>query len=62
MPIVRVELLAGRSSEQKNKLAKSITENFVEICGGTPETVHIVFQDVEKDNWAIAGTILSETV
>lgn len=59
MPILRVEMIAGRSPAQKSELAKSITESFLRICGGSPETVHVVFQDVSRENWAIAGDLLS---
>ena len=30
MPIVKIELFAGRSDEQKARLAKAITQQFVE--------------------------------
>lgn len=59
MPFIKVEMLAGRSPEQKAELARRITEDFQDVCGGAPETVHIVFGEYEKDHWAIAGRVLS---
>jgi 4-oxalocrotonate tautomerase len=57
MPMIRVEMFAGRSHEQKQAFAKAVTENFVKICGGSPESVQIIFSDVAKENWATAGTL-----
>ena len=58
MPIIRIEMFPGRSNEQKGAFAKAVTDSFVTLCGGTPQSVHIVFQDVTKDNWAVAGKLV----
>ena len=55
MPMIRVELFPGRSAEQKRRFAKAVTDSFVEICGSTPEAVQVVFAEVAKEDWAIAG-------
>lgn len=31
------------------------------ICGGTPQSVQVIFQGVSRDDWAAAGKLLSET-
>lgn len=59
MPWVRVDLSAGRTTEQKAKAAKAITDALVESCGCTPESVSIVFNDVSNENWAFGGTLLA---
>lgn len=59
MPIIRVEMFDGRSREQKEKFARAVTEDFVSICGGTPQSVQVVFSDVSRDDWATAGTLAS---
>lgn len=61
MPIVRVEMWPGRTKEQKAQLAKAITDAIVDIGKTTPEATIIVFEDVEKDNWAQAGILASES-
>lgn len=61
MPMIRVELFPGRTSTQKAAFAKAVTEAFVATCGGTPQSVQIVFQDVDRGDWAIGGTLASET-
>lgn len=60
MPMIRVEMFAGRTPEQKRKFAQAVTESFVTHCGGTPQSVQIVFQDVDKGDWATAGKLASD--
>lgn len=60
MPMIRVEMFAGRNAEQKRALVKELTEAFVRAAGGTPESVQIVLTDVDKENWASAGVLYSD--
>ena len=60
MPMIRVEMFPGRTAEQKRAFAKAVTDAFVQTCGGTPQSVQIVFQDVSKDDWATAGRLASD--
>jgi len=50
MPVIHVAMLEGRSKEQKSRLAKSITQAFVEIAKAPPEQVMVVFADYPKEN------------
>ncbi len=59
MPIVRVEMWTGRTEAQKKELARVITDAMVNIAHTTPEATIIVFEDIEKDNWAQAGKLSS---
>jgi 4-oxalocrotonate tautomerase len=58
MPIIRVELFKGRSRGQKPSLVRELTETFVRVAGGTPESVTIILQDVDKEDWAAAGALM----
>ena len=60
MPIVRVEKWTGRTEAQKKELARVITDAMVNIAHTTPEATIIVFEDIEKDNWAQSGKLSSE--
>ena len=60
MPIVKIEMFAGRTHAQKAELAKAITDDVVRIAQTPPEAVIIVFEDVERDNWAEAGKLVSD--
>jgi len=57
MPIIRIEMWKGRSQQQKRDLARLITDAMVTIGQTTPEATIIVFDDVEKENWAQGGTL-----
>jgi len=53
-------MFPGRTLQQKSAFAEAVTSSFVTICGGKPESVHVVFQEVEPSDWAVAGTLVSE--
>ncbi len=60
MPIITIELLEGRSIEQKREIAKKVTEAIVETVKVKPDTVQIIFHDMKKENYAIAGNLYSD--
>jgi 4-oxalocrotonate tautomerase len=60
MPIIRVEMYKGRTREQKRALARELTDTFVRVLGGKPEGVTILMQDVEKEDWAVAGALMAD--
>ncbi|WP_088227434.1 2-hydroxymuconate tautomerase [Desulfosporosinus sp. FKB] len=61
MPFVNVQMLAGRTVEQKAALAKAITEAFVKITNSQPEAVSVIFNDIQKTDLAKAGKLVSES-
>ncbi|MDB5964352.1 MAG: 4-oxalocrotonate tautomerase [Polaromonas sp.] len=60
MPTYHVEMLEGRTVEQKTKLVEAITRVSVDILGGAPESVDIVITDIPRHNWATGGKLWSE--
>ena len=60
MPIVRVEMWSGRTHAQKQELARAITEAVCAIAETTPEATIVVFEDVDRSNWAQAGVLASD--
>lgn len=59
MPVVLIHWYEGRSDEQKAKIARAITDVLVEIGKTAPEHCEIIFQDVKRSDWAIAGELQS---
>jgi len=60
MPVVIVEMWAGRTPQQKKQLVADITAAFVKI--GTPaDAVHVILKDVDKQNWGHGGKLASES-
>ncbi|WP_108658566.1 4-oxalocrotonate tautomerase [Acuticoccus kandeliae] len=60
MPIIRVELLEGRTVDQKRALVKEVTEAFVRTCGGNPASLQVVISDVPAENWGNGGELMSD--
>jgi 4-oxalocrotonate tautomerase len=60
MPIVRIEMFAGRTHAQKQELARAITEAVANIAHTTPDATIVIFHDVEQENWAQAGKLASD--
>ena len=57
MPIITVKMFKGRTKAQKAELARVITEAVVTIAQTKPESTMITFEDVDKENWAVAGEL-----
>lgn len=55
MPIVRVEMLAGRSQQAKQEIAAEITATIARHTGSDPAHVYVMFADVAHADWAVAG-------
>jgi len=62
MPTIRVEMLTGRSAEQKKAMADGLTQVMVQQGGAAPASVHVVFTEIEAADWFVAGASLSERV
>lgn len=60
MPVIRIEMFEGRTTDQKRACAEAVTKAWVETCGGTPGSVTIIFSDVAKSDWASAGKLASD--
>ena len=59
MPMITVDWLEGRSEQQKRDLARQITQAFVGVAKVPKEQVWIVFRDVKRSDWAMAGDLLA---
>jgi 4-oxalocrotonate tautomerase len=53
-------MFGGRSRGQKRLLVRELTDTFVRVAGGKPESVTIVLQVVEKDDWGAAGALMAD--
>ena len=57
MPIVQVELLEGRTLEQKRLLVEKVTQAIVESIGAPEETVSIIIRDMSKESYSKGGKL-----
>jgi 4-oxalocrotonate tautomerase len=60
MPTIRVEMMEGRTAEQKTALVKAITQAVVESLGSKPESVDVLLYDIKREHWATGGVLWSE--
>lgn len=61
MPVVIIKMAKGRTNEQKKTVVKEFTRVITETLGVGPEMVTIFIDEVEKENIARSGVLLSET-
>jgi len=60
VPVIRIEMLSGRSRQQKKALADVFTREMAAIAKCAPAAIQIVFTDVEKGDWAVGGVLNDE--
>jgi 4-oxalocrotonate tautomerase len=56
MPYINIKITReGATSEQKARLIKGATQLLVDVLGKNPATTVVVIDEVDTDNWGIAG-------
>lgn len=60
MPNITVELLRGRSIDQRRRFALAVTEAAESLLGARREDVRIVYDEIEADHVANGGVLASE--
>lgn len=60
MPIIQVNLMQGRTQEQKKLLAQRITDSVVEVLGSPKEAVRVLFHEMGPYDFAVGGVPMAE--
>ena len=60
MPYINVRLAGSLTREQKDKIAKEITDTMERIAHKPKSYTYIVFDEVAEENWAVAGDLLDQ--
>lgn len=56
MPFVNIKITKeGVTADQKEQLIKGATQLLVDVLGKNPKTTVVVIDEVDTDNWGIAG-------
>ncbi|MES3015329.1 MAG: 2-hydroxymuconate tautomerase [Pseudomonadota bacterium] len=55
MPIIQMNLLEGRSVEQKRNAVAAITEAVVRTLGVRPDQVRIMINQLDAEHFAVGG-------
>jgi len=57
MPNIQVEMLKGRTVEQKREMVRKVTDVIVETLNCSREVVRIVINEMEPENFGKAGIL-----
>ena len=60
MPNIRVELLPGRTVEQRRRFAEEVTRAAIDELGARRQDVRIMFEEVAADFVANGGVLASD--
>ena len=60
MPILQVELLKGRTTEQKRDMAEKVTQALVETVNCKQEDVKIIIREMEREDYATGGVLMAD--
>lgn len=57
MPFVKIDLFEGRSQEQKNELAREVTEVVSRIAKAPKENIHFFINDMPEGTYYPQGEL-----
>ena len=60
MPNIRVELLRGRTVDQRRAFAEQVTQAAVDALGARPHDVRILFEEIDAGFVSNGGVLASE--
>ncbi|HAU93665.1 MAG: 4-oxalocrotonate tautomerase [Pseudomonadota bacterium] len=60
MPIAHLEILEGRTAEQRAKLISEVTDAISRSIDAPKERVRVIITEIPKANWGIGGVPASE--
>lgn len=61
MPILHLQLMEGRSVEQKTALLADLTSVVERHLGVDPDRIHVLITEISEGHWAKAGVPLKST-
>lgn len=60
MPYINIKHAGPLTREQKKEIAKEVTETMQRVAHKPANYTYITFDEVEYEDWAIAGKLLDE--
>lgn len=58
MPIVQIDMIKGRTVEQKKEMVKRVTEAISETVNCPKDAVSIIIRDMEYENYGSGGELV----
>ncbi len=60
MPFINVKVAGKLDRNQKKELAEGFSSILEKVAGKNPKTTYIVFEEIDRENWAVGDRLLSE--
>ncbi|NWF67040.1 MAG: tautomerase family protein [Campylobacterales bacterium] len=60
MPIINIKVAGKLTMEQKRELSKRVSTAMEEVCSKPKESCYIVFDEIDRANFAKGEVILSD--
>jgi 4-oxalocrotonate tautomerase len=60
MPVITARILKGRGAEIKRRLASALTIAVVDVLDVPLQSVTVVIDEYERENWATGGELLAD--
>jgi 4-oxalocrotonate tautomerase len=60
IPIIQIELLEGRTIEQKRALVERVTQAVCETVNAPAEAVSVIIREMKRENYAKAGKLAAD--
>ena len=58
MPYINIKLAGSLNHNQKEEIAKEITDLMQQVANKPPSYTYIVFDEVKLEDWSIGGSLL----
>ncbi|AXF57216.1 2-hydroxymuconate tautomerase [Salicibibacter kimchii] len=55
MPFIQINVLEGRSSEQKERMIREVTDLASDVLEAPTENVRVMINEMAPEHWGIAG-------
>jgi 4-oxalocrotonate tautomerase len=60
MPYINVQVAGKLTKEQKKQIASEFCETLEKVANKPKKVTYVVFDEVDRDNWAVGDRLLSE--
>lgn len=60
MPIVKINLVAGRTQEQLRGIVRDVTKVVVKDTGCQDSDVHVILNEMQPDHYSVGGILKSD--
>ncbi|MFC1596229.1 4-oxalocrotonate tautomerase family protein [Candidatus Margulisiibacteriota bacterium] len=58
MPYIDLKVAGKLTREQREEIAKGFCETLEKVAGKPKDSVYLVFDEVERENWAVGERLL----